>query len=820
MFYRNEDTSTGALSDLLPWGTIVHGPQPTVLRNKDATFMCTLSYRGEDVAMLNAATRAVYLHRLNAVLMRLGTGWGLLADEWHEVTTDYPTSAWTNPVPCFVDAARRALFESGVLYESELFLTLCWRPQQTTKARWYDHWFQSQSVDHGDQTRQDLQAFVHAVTRWSDGLTSLFPAWHWLDPDETLTYLHRYVSWDRHQVRMPELATHLASRLASTNFLPGHTPQLGDVIPGSQPLRLAKYLRPLDIQQWPQGKPEDGGGLGIEVPLALQQLPFPYRFTVRYIPLDKADAERTLRDYMRHWGTLMKEAWPWWMAAPFPTEAPAHQASLEGGLINLLAGEVRHGYITPTVLVWADTEEELATRERAVAKALQDKGMIVAKEHVNACQAWLGMQPGDLVHNIRAPLLPSLAMAFLLPHASVWAGEEQDRHLNGPPLLTVSSDGTPFRFVLHQQDLGHCLLVGPSGNGKSGKLGLMAMQALRYPGARNICFDKDEGLLVATGLAGGAHYHLGGATSIGLQPLGRVSETEQERRWAWEWLVKLFEAERLSPTPEEKEEIWQAILRLANVPQAMRTMTGFAELLQVQRLKRGLAGFCQGGRYAFFDATEDSFSFDTHWVTFEMREILDQPGALHHALRYKFHRIESLFDGSPIFIWLDEVKPLLTDEIMGSEIMDWIKERRKFNVSVILATQELSDVAQTKAWQAVLANCPTKIFLANPNALSSEVMPYYQACGLSDTHIAIIARATPLQDYFYASPHGNRLYQLRLGEVERLLCAASKQDERTAFKVLMQEAQKEPLPAAWLRSRGQPEAADVFSEYYSQKDTA
>ena len=39
---------------------------------------------------------------------------------------------------------------------------------------------------------------------------------------------------------------------------------------------------------------------------------------------------------------------------------------------------------------------------------------------------------------------------------------------------------TPFRFSLHVGDVGHTLIVGPTGAGKSVLLALMAMQFRRY----------------------------------------------------------------------------------------------------------------------------------------------------------------------------------------------------------------------------------------------------------------------------------------------------------------------------------------------------
>ena len=54
-----------------------------------------------------------------------------------------------------------------------------------------------------------------------------------------------------------------------------------------------------------------------------------------------------------------------------------------------------------------------------------------------------------------------------------------------PPLFFARTEGsTPFRFSLHVGDVGHTLVVGPTGAGKSVLLALMALQFRRYPRAR------------------------------------------------------------------------------------------------------------------------------------------------------------------------------------------------------------------------------------------------------------------------------------------------------------------------------------------------
>src|SRR3546814_8115358 len=56
----------------------------------------------------------------------------------------------------------------------------------------------------------------------------------------------------------------------------------------------------------------------------------------------------------------------------------------------------------------------------------------------------------------------------MMPLSAVWAGPENNDHLDGPPLIVTRTDGaTPFRLVTHIGDVGHTVVAGTTGMGKS-----------------------------------------------------------------------------------------------------------------------------------------------------------------------------------------------------------------------------------------------------------------------------------------------------------------------------------------------------------------
>ncbi|GLV24667.1 hypothetical protein TomTYG45_11080 [Sphingobium sp. TomTYG45] len=172
-------------------------------------------------------------------------------------------------------------------------------------------------------------------------------------------------------------------------------------------------------------------------------------------------------------------------------------------------------------------------------------------------------------------------------------------HLDGSPLLIAKTAGsTPFRLSTHVGDVGHMMVVGPTGAGKSVLLSLIAIQFRRYRQAQVYIFDKGNSARAAVLAMGGAHHALGSAETVGgelaFQPLAGI-EDHIERSWAAEWIAALLAHENVPVTPEVKEAVWTALGSLASAPREERTMTGVALLLQSNALRTALQPYTLEG---------------------------------------------------------------------------------------------------------------------------------------------------------------------------------------------------------------------------------
>ena len=335
-------------------------------------------------------------------------------------------------------------------------------------------------------------------------------------------------------------------------------------------------------------------------------------------------------------------------------------------------------------------------------------------------------------------------LTHLLPVSAVWAGPEKNRHLDGPTLLhAVTAGSTPFRLSFHVGDVGHAMVVGPTGAGKSVLLAVVETQFLRYGDAQVYIFDKGGAARAITAGVGGDFYSLGeDAGGLSFQPLAMVDD-ELERSWATEWILDLLRRENIDITPTIKKEVWVGLTSLATAPKDQRTISGLMALLQNNIFRQALHTYSIDGPHGhLLDATGDSLNYG-RWQCFEMEHLMNTPSAVPAVLSYLFHRLEKRFDGKPSMLVLDEAWIFFDNPIFADQIREWLKVLRKANVSVIFATQSLSDIVNSPIANSLIDSCPTRIFLPNDKALDESTAEIYKRFGLNDRQIRILALAQP-----------------------------------------------------------------------------
>ena len=795
-------SSNARLADFLPWAALV---DEGIVLNKDGSFQRTAKFRGPDLDSAVPSELVAVAGRLNNALRRLGSGWALFVEAQRHAAGAYPPNTFPDVASALVDAERRAQFEeAGAHYESSYYLTLVYLPPAEGVALAERLLYEGGSRTVGAHAREALAGFLDRTNRVLQLIEGFMPECGWLDDQETLTYLHSTISTRRHRVRVPEIPMYLDALLADQPLTGGLEPMLGTA-----------HLRVLTVVGFPTatvpGILDD-----------LNRLAFPYRWSTRALMLDRIDAVKLATRIRRQWfakrksiAAILKEVMTNEASTLLDTDAHNKAIDADAALQELGTDQIGEAFVTATITVWDGDPRAADEKLRLVEKVIQGRDFTCMIETVNAVEAWLGSLPGHVYANVRQPPISTLNLAHMIPLSAVWAGEVRDHHLEGPPLFFARTEGsTPFRFSLHAGDVGHTLVVGPTGAGKSVLLALMALQFRRYPDAQVFAFDFGRSMRAAALAMDGDWHDLGGAVAgeadefVSLQPLADIDDVA-ERGWAAEWVASILSREKIDVAPETKDHVWTALTSLASAPRAERTLTGLSVLLQSNVLKRALQPYCLGGPYdRLLDAEKEALGSSSVQV-FETDGLIGTAVAP-AVLSYLFHRIESRFDGRPTLLIIDEGWLALDDTDFAGQLREWLKTLRKKNASVVFATQSLADIDGSEIAPAIIESCPTRMLLPNDRAIEPQIMTIYRRFGLNDRQIEILARAIPKRDYYCQSRRGNRLFELGLGEVALAFAAASSKTDQALIEQVLAEHGHDDFVTGWLKAREVAWATDLI----------
>lgn len=819
---RDFEYSYYSLADVVPWSALI---APGIVINKDESLMQVFSYAGLDQDSATREELMTMAAKANNYVKRFGEGWCLWFEARRVKANVYKHREFPDVACQLLDNERQNYFNHDSYYVNKYYLILQWLPPSTRAKYVSKIFYADEGAPDKEQRKQfaeNLQTFRNSVAKFVDGFMSIMYELRPLTSEETLTYMHSCVSLDDHEVGLPLEPVYLSEMLCDTAFYGGTSPVLGSD-------RRYEHIGCVSIRSYP----EESFPCILD---ELNRLDIEYRWMSRFICRDKADAQSYLNTIKRMWKANDKDLVTWLKELVTKEESVmVDTASMQRfydadeALVEVSNDFVSVGDFTSQIILRDEDIGVLNDKMRKVSLVYNDRGFVVSPESINATSAWFGTIPGNAYSDPRRKTISSLNFCHILPLSSVWAGNEYCEHLSNttgkrtPAIAQVATVGsTPFFLNLHVNDVGHSIVVGPTGSGKSVLLNFLASQCRSVMNARIYVFDKGASSRVFAAAIGGKFYDLGNqdvSDVFSFQPL-RYIDDENEKIWASEWLQELFEQEGITITPDLKKVIWDALTSLAATEPRDRTITGLKVYLQSMVLREALEPYViktegisdTAGAYgSLFDSDMDFLKLGSY-QSFEMGELMNKKNAVLPLLLYLFHVIEKNCSGEPTFIFLDECWTFLDNPVFASKIREWLKTMRKNNVSIIFATQNLDDIKRCSISSAIIESCLTRFFLPNSQALNQGNEEVYGYFNLNRREREIIAFSRPKRDYYVVSPEGRRQFDLALSPYALAILASTSKDDQLKCKEILDVHGKKNFLSEWLEYKKLPKAKEALLE--------
>lgn len=796
---------------------------PGVIALKNGSLMGGWQYRGQDLDSASEEELEALVQSVNSSLLGIGSGWCLHIDAIRTPVQNYPQSHFPHPTTQIIDDERRAFAKrERSYYDASFYLCLSWSPDPDVAEKVKNTLFASSGKAEALYAEKNVKYFNQKLDSIQAILGSRLGIIRRMDETALLTYIYRCMvgsikPQDFHSITPPTGGYFLDDYLALC---------AGGVQAGMEP-KVGRY----HIRVLTPGLPHQTYPGVLDF---LNSIASAYRWNTRYILLSKDEANKKMELKRKHWSQRRRTI------VSLGIEAFKGAGVGGGGYTNRDADEmvedasvaitdnqsdlVRYGYISSHLILHHDNPRVLESDISKIREFLGTYGFPCVVEDINAFEAFLGSLPGDTDYNVRRHMVSTRNLADIIPTTSVWIGEAKNKHLDGPPLAICRTRGSaPFRYVTHIGDVGHTLLAGPTGAGKTIFLNLVSSQFFRYPNSRVVVFDYKYGAYVLAKACGGVHYDLGGpfSSDVSFCPLAGIDD-ENERAWAAEYvedLIRLQISRNLAPS--DRETVSHALSRLASDPSKEKTLSNLMIYIQDEDLRQAISYYTQGKPLGMFlDSVTDSLQ-ENRFTVFEMENLMRMgPKIVIPVLLYIFHKIDQKLTRElgkePTLIVMDEAWVFLGHDIFSEKIREWLKVLRSKNAFVIFSTQNLSDIANSPIKDVVFENAYTKIFLPNPSAKNESSMGLYRSIGLEDRQIDIIAQATPKKEYYYSNNmNQHQLFELNLGPVQLAFLGSSLSDVRAIHALisrLRQEGREWEWPAVYLDSLKLADAAKEWRE--------
>jgi type IV secretion system protein TrbE len=392
------------------------------------------------------------------------------------------------------------------------------------------------------------------------------------------------------------------------------------------------------------------------------------------------------------------------------------------------------------------------TAEAVKAMAVHDGSLF--EETYNLLNAWLSVMPGNTAHNLRRLALLETNVADLSFLFTLDQGLRISPHLQREALAIFETPHhTAYAFSLHVQDVGHTLVLGATGSGKSFVVNFLTTHAQKYDPLTTI-LDLGHSYRKLATLLQGRYLEVGlRNTEVTINPFA-LDATPEHLHFLHAFVRVLLEGDdgyRL--TDLEDREVYDAIENVYVLDRAQRRLFTVANLLP-----RALAGrlhkWVDGGRYAsLFDNVDDTLTVERLQV-FDFEAMRAYPALLEPLLFYVLHRVTARIQDPAEAATLklcvmDEAWRFIQHPTLRAYVQEGLKTWRKRNAMMLLSTQSIDDFASAELLRTVVESCPTKLLLANP-ALDRQ--QYAELFQLNDRELELLTNLVPRQQILLKRP--------------------------------------------------------------------
>lgn len=476
-----------------------------------------------------------------------------------------------------------------------------------------------------------------------------------------------------------------------------------------------------------------------------------------------------------------------------------------------------YGKLQTTIMLISSTREELEKDLKASFEQFNSLGFVVIREDIFLEHCFWSQLPGNFRYLRRQKVINTNRIAgFAALHnfpSGLIAGNKWG------PAATVFKTvlNTPYFFNFHDGDLGHSLIMGPAGSGKTVLLNFLVTQARRFDG-KLFYFDFNNAAKCLIKALGGdyytiAHDALEADNFLKMNPLSLVKDSENQN-FLNEFFASLTAFAKDGISDDEMELIPQIVDRIfTSHADSFTLATEAFNTSETANIYEKLQIWNDERLGHIFGASEE-INWSSPIMAFDLDEIFAQKPILIPTVNYLLYRIEKELDGSPTIIVMNEAWHMIDNLTIGPKIGDFLERMKSKNCIVIFTSENDDSIGESEFVAEVKKHLATEIFMPNPNPQAY----YKKLFGLNDEEMEILRMMRDNEKHFlFKHADDSVIATLDLSKnVEFLKIFSADEVTLTAMDeviaVSASESDPNPKPEVWL-----PQLFEVLQEFEKER---
>ncbi|MGX2972973.1 VirB4 family type IV secretion/conjugal transfer ATPase [Helicobacter sp. T3_23-1059] len=378
--------------------------------------------------------------------------------------------------------------------------------------------------------------------------------------------------------------------------------------------------------------------------------------------------------------------------------------------------------ISYCILVKAKTKEQLNEDSIIIQNTLKDSGLVAVFENINLQPTFFSMFPNRANLNPRKRLHPSKNISTMILFEKEYLGRKSNSWGKTPVALFKNQSMSPYLFNFHSNEdentVGHTMIIGGTGAGKTTLMSFIIANLYKYD-IDILALDRLNGLYSVTEFLNG-EYNTG--EDFHINPCSLPNDIENIN-FLTDWYAQMI---GISTDPKSEEEA-QKIKAINKVIEDLyKNLSGQKIAFNIKDVKESITKTgdmqipLQLERYCdnpLFNSIDDSLEFSKKLTTLNMDFIVNMEKEASLIARYMFHKMiyNAKSNSKGFFIFIDEFKSYLDNEVFNDRINITLTQARKLNGVMAMAFQDLNQLDGVKNAKSFLQNLAHIIIFPTTN---------------------------------------------------------------------------------------------------------